>query len=152
MVVVPGLVLEDLRERHRTVACASGLWGGDPSCGARCIAAMDVDVDHRGGVTFGVWVIGIHIAEFAGVPAKIANHATAVTGLIRFLRIEVFAETADPGTGEDAEDVPLVVVKLRWGFAAEGKKIVSEEGLHASQGQVGELWAVVEENLDALHT
>ena len=55
---------------------------------------------------------------------------------MRFLLVEEFAEAADARAGEDAEDVALVVVKLRRGFAAEGEEFVAEEGLDAGEGEV----------------
>ena len=45
--------------------------------------------------------------------------------------VEVVAEAGDAVAGEDAEDVALVVVKLRRGVAAEGEEVFAEEGLDA---------------------
>ena len=59
------------------------------------------------------------------------------------LCFQVLAEPCDSVAGEDAEDVALVIIKLRRCVTAKAQKIVAEECLDASEGEVRELWAVL---------
>ena len=82
------------------------------------VVVVDVNVDSHISVS-------ITVANKAGSSGAISCHCE------RFLLVEVIAQSADPGTGEHAEDVALVVVKLRRRFTAEGEQLVEQEGLYA---------------------
>lgn len=86
-------------------------------------------------------------AHFAAVEDAGCGDALGGGGLV-----EVVAEAGDAVAGEDAEDVALVVVKLRRGVAAEREEVFAEEGLHAGERKVGQLRAVVQEEVDALRS
>jgi hypothetical protein len=58
--------------------------------------------------------------------------------------VEVVAKSRNATVGEYAEYVTLMVVELRWRFAAEYGKFVVKERLDASQTEMGKAWAVVE--------
>lgn len=66
------------------------------------------------------------------------------------LCFQVLAEPRDSVAGEDAEDVALVIVKLRRCVTAEAQEIVAEERLNASEGEVRELRAVLQQLVDTL--
>ena len=60
---------------------------------------------------------------------------------------------AKPGNsvaGEDAEDVTLVIIKLRRCVTAEAQEIVAEECLDTSEGEVRELRSVLQQLVDTL--
>jgi hypothetical protein len=62
----------------------------------------------------------------------------------------MLAEPRDSVAGEDAEDVALVIIKLRRCVTAEAQEIFAEECLDASEGEVRELWTVFQQLVDAL--
>jgi hypothetical protein len=62
----------------------------------------------------------------------------------------MLAEPRDSVAGEDAEDVALVIIKLRRCVTAEAQEIVAEECLDASEGEVRELWTVFQQLVDTL--
>jgi hypothetical protein len=64
--------------------------------------------------------------------------------------IQVFAEPGHALATEDAEDVSLLLCELWWGFPAECSKVVLKESLDASQTQVREPRAVVDQWSNAL--
>jgi hypothetical protein len=51
---------------------------------------------------------------------------------------------------EDAEHFTLVIVEFGGCLAAEGEKIITKESLDASEREVGQAGAIVEERMDAL--
>jgi hypothetical protein len=53
-------------------------------------------------------------------------------------------------TAEDTEDFPLMIVKLRRCFTAEGEKVVAKESLDAGERKMRQAGAVVEKRMDAL--
>jgi hypothetical protein len=57
--------------------------------------------------------------------------------------IEENAETGYADPAKNTEDVALVFIEFRWSFAAKDKQVVAEEGLDASETEVGEAGAVV---------
>jgi hypothetical protein len=70
--------------------------------------------------------------------------------VVAWVHAEVLAEAGHAAVAEDAEDVALVVVELRRGFAAEDGEFFMQEGLDACEREVGETWAVVEEGSHSL--
>ena len=76
-----------------------------------------------------------HIAKLAALVANDAARHAFRRGCVRgrgdLLVIKEFAQTADAGAGKDAEDVALVVVKLRRGLAAESEQFLAKESLDA---------------------
>lgn len=90
-----------------------------------------------------------HVNLAAKLAAAVADDAalasgTGCRGCVSFLLVEVVAQAGNASTREDAEDVALVVVKLRRGLSAVDQQLVTQEGLHAGQREVCELRAVVE--------
>ena len=64
--------------------------------------------------------------------------------------VEVFTKTRDTGTGEDAEDVTLMLVELWRRFSAVDCQIFSKEGLDTGQTEMSEARAVVEQHVNPL--
>ena len=64
--------------------------------------------------------------------------------MVDSLIVEMVTQTCDAVAREDAEDVSLVIVKLRRSVTAEAQEILAKEGLHTSKRQMGKFGAVVQ--------
>ena len=82
------------------------------------------------------------------VVVRIISHARLHAGTSG--TVEVFTKALNTVSREDAEDFTLVVIELGRGFATEDRQIVAQEGLDASQTQVRQARAVVEQSMNAL--
>lgn len=67
-----------------------------------------------------------------------------------FSLVQKVTQASHTRSREYAKDIPLVLIKLRWGLSAKGKQLVAEKRLHSGEAQVRELRAVVQKNVDAL--
>lgn len=65
--------------------------------------------------------------------------------------IQVFPEPSHTFTTENTEHVSLLLRELRWSFSAERGEIISQKVRDASQTQVCESWAVVDQWSDSLN-
>ena len=149
-------------------ACCSGrdeevgCWGGNARGGAGGVVAGDVHDQHgRGGLAGSTSrsrrgaLRGLSV-DLAAELATTISHQIPIAARVRcccccgLLLVEEVPQPGDPRAGEDAEDVALVVVKLRRGLSAVGQQFVAQEGLYAGEGEVGKFGAVVEEDVDAL--
>lgn len=121
---------------------------------AALVTAAYIYIENRRAATIRVQVVVVNVD--IDVDIAVANNTwrgrTVSRKRMRLFAVQIISETPDTIAGEDAEDVTLVVVKLRRSFAAEEEQLVTEEGLHACQAEVGELRAIVEKNMDALNT
>lgn len=100
--------------------------------------------------------LGISVVHITHVASLAHNHASTLTaihacvrgcshsslGLTGSLVVEKFTQPPDSGSGENTEDIALVVVKLRRCFSAEGEEIVTEEGLDPREREMGQFRAV----------
>lgn len=62
--------------------------------------------------------------------------------LSSFIMLKMLPQPSHTSTREDAENIPLMIIKLRRRLATESQQIVAEEGLDACEGEVGEFQAV----------
>lgn len=99
---------------------------------------------------FGVAVLVVGVVDVHLATIGVAGCGRAMVVVVGFCLVEVLTKAADAGAGEDAEDVALVVVKLRRRFAAVAEKVFAQESLDASEGEMCELWAAVEKCVDTL--
>lgn len=115
------------------------------------MSACDIDIHHRRvGARLGVdvLVVGIVNAHFASVHHRRSQRLA--TGVVDSLIVEMVAQPCNAVAREDAEDVSLVIVKLRRSVTAEAQEILAKEGLHTRERKVGELGAVVQQDMNAL--
>ena len=70
--------------------------------------------------------------------------------MVCVLCLQVLTKPCNSMAGEDAEDVTLVIIKLRRCVTAEAQEIVAEKCLNTSEGEVRGLWAVFQQLVDTL--
>lgn len=73
-----------------------------------------------------------------------------VINVVSTVSVHEDAQTLYANAAEDAEHFTLVIVEFGGCLAAEGEKIIAKESLDASEREVGQAGAVVEERMDAL--
>lgn len=73
-----------------------------------------------------------------------------VVNVVSTVGVHEDAQTLYANAAEDAEHFTLVIVEFGGCLAAKGEKIVAKESLDASEREVGQAGAVVEERMDAL--
>jgi hypothetical protein len=91
-----------------------------------------------------------HLIAFFGFVVHGALAFVSAAILTLAVGVEEDAQTGDADAAEDTENVALVFVKLGWCFAAEHEEVVAQKGLDASETEVGEARAIVQESVDAL--
>lgn len=115
------------------------------------MGACDIDIHHRRvSARFGVDVLVIWIVDTHLAPVDYRRSQRLATRMVDSLVVQMVAQPCNTVAGEDAEDVSLVIVKLRRSVTAEAQEILAKEGLHTRERKVGELGAVVQQNMDTL--
>lgn len=149
-----GMVVQSLRQQNgwgRYRSWDRSRHHGRSTC---WVVAVHVQLHDRG---IRALALGVReILSVAHLAISVGHHAAVVTGIVgvgcsvKLLLVEELSETADTVAGEHAKDVALVVIKLRRRFATKGEEFIAEEGLNASEGEMGQFGAVVEKHVYAL--
>ena len=81
-----------------------------------------------------------------------ARHTLLLLGGMVFLPVEKLSQPSHTRARENAEDLTLVIVKLRRGFATESKQLIPQECLNSGEREVGKFRAVLEKDMNALRS
>lgn len=114
---------------------------------------MDIDIQHRRIVIIGFWALILHVIRVNHITVFHIRGSDGVgtrSFISSLLIIEVFPQACDARAREDAEDVPLMLVKFRGSLSAKREKFFAQERLNSSQAQMCEFRAVIEKNVYAL--
>ena len=84
------------------------------------------------------------------VVAVIIHRSVVVVHMALHIRVEILTQTVDSVAREDAEDFPLMLVKVGRRFAAVDDQVLTQKSLYASQGKMREARAVIQECMNAL--
>lgn len=96
-------------------------------------------------------IIFDHVVVLKSVVGR--RHDSSITwNILREFRfcVEVALQAADTWTRENAENLPLMLCEVSWGFATKGFQVVAQESRHASQTEMCELWACIQQSNDTL--